>query len=54
MSLQTGSGGIVIAENDSAMPAYETSLTYSEYLSMETKIMLTIEDAVPAILASLA
>ncbi|MBT94482.1 MAG: hypothetical protein CL431_00740 [Acidimicrobiaceae bacterium] len=48
------SGGIVIAENDSAMPGYETSLTYSEHLSMETKVMLTIEEAVPAILASLA
>ena len=48
------SGGIVIAENDSAMPGYETSLTYSEYLTMETKVMLSIEEAVPAILSSLA
>ena len=46
-------GGIVISENDSAMPGYETSLTYSEHLQMETKTLLTIEEAVPAILSSL-
>ena len=47
-------GGMVIAENDNAMPGYETSLTYSEYLQMETKVLLSIDEAVPAILSSLA
>ena len=42
-----GGGGIVIAESDDPKEGYGNMLNYSQWISFETKVMLTVEEAVP-------
>jgi hypothetical protein len=44
-----GSGGFVIAENDSMQQGYENSLRYQQWMDLVTRPILTIEDAMPAL-----
>ena len=46
-----GRGGLVISESDSATETYANLLNYSEWLEFETHPMLTIEEALPILLA---
>jgi hypothetical protein len=48
-----GSGGLLIIESDDQAVLYQATLAYQEWLEMETTPIMTIEDAVPHILASL-
>ncbi|MDJ0848431.1 MAG: hypothetical protein QNK04_08645 [Myxococcota bacterium] len=49
-----GSGGIVIAQSDDAAEGYRNILNYREWIEFDTKVMLTIEDAVPHLMESLS
>jgi len=49
-----GGGGIVIAEQDDPKVIYEAAVAYAEWLDFDIKPALTVEDAVPIILANLA
>jgi hypothetical protein len=44
-----GSGGTVIAESDDPAAGYRNALEYSEWLDMNTRVVLTVDDAVPHI-----
>ena len=46
-----GRGGLVISENDSMNEAYANMLNYQQWLEFETYPMLTMEDALPSLLA---
>lgn len=48
-----GSGGIVIIDSDDQVALYQATLAYQEWLELETTPIMTIEDAVPHLLASL-
>jgi hypothetical protein len=48
-----GSLGMVIAETDDAAKEYRNILNYGEYLDFDTKVMLTIDDALPHIFDAL-
>ncbi len=48
-----GSGGYLIIESDDQAALYQATLAYQEWLEMETTPIMTIEDAVPHLLASL-
>jgi hypothetical protein len=48
-----GSRGVVIAETDDVAKAYRNILNYGEYLDFDTKVMLTIDDALPQIFDAL-
>jgi len=48
-----GSGGFVIIDSDDPAALYQTTLAYQEWLELETTPIMTIDDAVPHILASL-
>lgn len=48
-----GTGGFVIVDSDDPASLYQATLAYQEWLDMETTPIMTIEDAVPHILASL-
>lgn len=47
--LADGSGGFTIAEVDSMQDAYANALRYQQWMDMETRPILTIDDAMPAI-----
>ncbi|MBG7605874.1 MAG: hypothetical protein IZT58_14810 [Actinobacteria bacterium] len=47
--LADGSGGLIIAENDSMQQGYEDALRYQQWMDFETTPILTIEDAMPAL-----
>jgi hypothetical protein len=47
--LADGSGGFTIADVDSMQDAYTDALRYQQWMDMETRPILTIEDAMPAI-----
>ena len=49
-----GGGGVVIAENDDPKEIYESAVAYAAWLDFDIKPALTIDDAVPIILASLS
>lgn len=49
-----GSSGFVIIDSDDPATLYQATLAYQEWLEMDTTPIMTIEDAVPHILASLA
>ena len=49
-----GGGGVVIAEQDDPKVIYEAATAYNEWLEFDIKPALTIDDAVPIILANLA
>ena len=48
-----GSHGVVISEADDLGPAYRNILDYTQWVEYETKVMLTIDQAVPHILDAL-
>jgi len=48
-----GRGGFIIIDSDDQAALYQATLAYQEWLEMETTPIMTIEDAVPHILASL-
>ena len=48
-----GRGGFVIIETDAPETLYDATLAYQPWLEMETVPIMKVEDAVPAIIASL-
>jgi hypothetical protein len=48
-----GSHGVVISESDDVEPAYRNLLNYTQWVEYDTKVMLTVEQAVPHIMDSL-
>ena len=49
-----GSHGVVIAETDDVVSAYRNIQNYTQWVEYDTKVMLTIEDAVPQIMDALS
>ena len=49
-----GSHGVVIADTDDVAAAYRNLLNYTQWVEYDTKVMLTVEDAVPLIMEALA
>ena len=47
-----GSGGVIIAENDDMQTGYANTLAYQQWMDFKTTPILTIDDAMPAILAA--
>ena len=45
-----GRGGLIISDNDSMQQSYEDSLHYQQWMDFETIPVLTIADAMPAIM----
>jgi len=48
------SHGVVISETDDVAGGYRNIQNYTEWIEYDTKVMLTIEQAVPLIMESLA
>lgn len=48
------SGGVVIVEADEAATGYRNILNYGEFVEYETKVLLSIDDALPHIADALA
>jgi hypothetical protein len=48
-----GSHGVVISESDDVEPAYRNLQNYTQWVEYDTKVMLTVEQAVPHIMDSL-
>ncbi len=48
-----GSHGLVISESDDVEPAYRNLQNYTQWVEYDTKVMLTVEQAVPHIMDSL-
>jgi hypothetical protein len=48
-----GTGGYLIIESDDQATLYQATLAYQEWLDLATTPIMTIEDAVPHLLASL-
>ena len=48
-----GSHGVVIAETDDIAGAYRNIQNYNQWVEYDTKVMLTVEDAVPLIVDAL-
>jgi hypothetical protein len=44
-----GSGGVLIAESDNPEDAYRTILNYAEWIEFDSKVMLTVDQALPHI-----
>jgi len=49
-----GSHGVVISESDEIVTAYRNLLNYTAFVQYETKVMLTVDEAVPHIMDALA
>jgi Domain of unknown function (DUF3303) len=49
-----GSHGVVISDTDDVAGGYRNIQNYTEWVEYETKVMLTVEQAVPLIVESLA
>ncbi len=49
-----GSHGVVIAETDDIAASYANLQNYTQWVEYDTKVMLTVEQAVPLIMESLA
>lgn len=49
-----GSQGVVISETDDVAEGYRNILNYTQWVEYDTKVMLSIEEAVPLIADSLA
>ena len=49
-----GSQGVVVAETDDVAGGYRNILNYTQWVEYDTKVMLSIEEAVPLIADSLA
>lgn len=48
-----GSHGVVISESDDVTASYRNILNYTSFVEYDTKVMLTVEEAVPHILDAL-
>jgi hypothetical protein len=48
-----GSFGVVFAESEDAAEGYRNILNYTEYVEYETRVVLTIDEALPHIADSL-
>jgi hypothetical protein len=48
-----GSHGVVISENDDIAAAYANIQHYTQWVEYDTKVMLTVEQAVPLIVDAL-
>ncbi|MBA2631240.1 MAG: hypothetical protein H0U84_09510 [Thermoleophilaceae bacterium] len=48
-----GSHGVVIADTDDVAGAYANLQNYTQWVEYDTKVMLTVEQAVPLIMESL-
>jgi len=48
-----GSHGVVIAETDDIAGAYRNLQNYTQWVEYDTKVMLTVEEAVPLIMEAL-
>jgi hypothetical protein len=48
-----GSHGVVIADTDDVAGAYRNLQNYTEWVEYDTKVMLTVEEAVPLIMEAL-
>jgi len=49
-----GSHGVVISETDDVAGGYRNIQNYTQWVEYDTKVMLTIEEALPMIIESLA
>jgi hypothetical protein len=49
-----GSHGVVISETDDVQTAYRNLLNYTQWVEYDTRVMLTVEQAVPHIMDALA
>jgi hypothetical protein len=49
-----GSGGVVVSDSDDITGAYRNLLNYTQWVEYDSRVMLTIEQAVPLIMESLA
>ena len=49
-----GAGGLVISETDDVAGGYRNILNYTRWVDYETKLMLSIEEALPLIADSLS
>lgn len=49
-----GSHGVVIADTDDVAGAYRNLQNYTQWVEYDTKVMLTVEEAVPLIMEALA
>jgi len=49
-----GSHGVVIADTDDLAGAYRNIQNYTQWVEYDTKVMLTVEEAVPLIMEALA
>ena len=48
-----GSQGVVIAETDDIAGAYRNIQNYTQWVEYDTKVMLTVDEAVPLIMEAL-
>jgi hypothetical protein len=49
-----GSCGVVVSETNDVAGGYRNIQNYAEWVEYDTKVMLTVEEAVPLIMKSLA
>jgi hypothetical protein len=49
-----GSQGVVISQSDDPTEGYRNLLNYGEWIEFDTKVMLTVEEAVPHIMNALS
>ena len=49
-----GGHGLVISETDDVEGAYRNILNYTQWVEYDTKVMLTVEQAVPLITEAIA
>ncbi len=49
-----GGNGVVVSENDDVAAAYRNILNYTQWIEYDTKVVLTIEEAVPLLADSIA
>jgi F420-dependent methylenetetrahydromethanopterin dehydrogenase len=49
-----GGKGVVISESDDVAGAYRSILNYTEWIEYDSKVMLTIEEAVPLLADAIA
>ena len=49
-----GSHGVVVAETDDVAGAYRNLQNYTQWVQYETRVMLSVEEAVPLLMESLA
>ena len=48
-----GGGGVVVTDSEDVAANYRNTLSYTGWMELESKVVLTVEDAVPHILDAL-